>query len=78
MHSIVLMPQIQDKVLIQKISLRIKEIRALNGITQEQFFYDTGIHLARIESGKANISVSTMSYICKYFSISLEEFFKGL
>ncbi len=72
------MPQLQDKVLIKKISLKIKEIRTSNGVTQEQFYYDTGIHLARIESGKANVSVSTMNFICKYFNITLEDFFKEL
>ena len=72
------MSQLQDKVLIRKISLKIKEIRTLKGITQEQFYYDTGIHLARIESGKANVSVSTMSFICKYFNTTLEDFFKNL
>ena len=72
------MPQLQDKVLIRKISLKIKEIRILKGITQEQFYYDTGIHLARIESGKANVSVSTMNFICKYFDTTLEDFFKNL
>lgn len=72
------MAQLQDKVLIKKISLKIKEIRTLKGITQEQFYNDTGIHLARIESGSANVSVSTMSFICKYFNISLEDFFNEL
>jgi transcriptional regulator with XRE-family HTH domain len=70
------MPQLQDRVLIRRISSKIKEIRTLKGITQEQFYNDTGIHIARIESGKANISVSTLNFICQYFNIKLEDFFK--
>lgn len=45
---------------------------------QEEFYNDTGIHLARIESGKANVSISTLSSICKYFNIALDDFFKEL
>ena len=72
------MPQLQDKVLIRKISSKIKEIRTSKGVTQEEFYNDTGIHLARIESGKANVSISTLSSICKYFNIALDDFFKEL
>lgn len=39
------------------------------------FYFDTGIHLARIEQGKQNITVSTLSKICEYFSIQLSDFF---
>ncbi len=72
------MPQLQDKVLIRKISAKIKQIRTLKGITLEEFYNDTGIHLARVESGKANVSVSTLNAICKYFNITIEDFFKEL
>ena len=44
-------------------------------ITLESFYFDTGIHLARIEQGKQNITVSTLSKICDYFEISLSQFF---
>ena len=63
------MSQLQDKALILRISKKIKEIRTSNGVTLEEFYFDTGIHLARIESGKANVSVSTLSSICKYFNV---------
>ena len=44
---------------------------------QEEFYNDTGIHLARIESGKANVSISTLSSICKYFNIALDDFLRN-
>jgi transcriptional regulator with XRE-family HTH domain len=39
---------------------------------------DRGIQMARLESGKKNISISTLSVICKYLGVSLSEFFKGI
>ena len=67
--------QFVDKDLLAEITLGIKTLREKKNITLETFFFDTGIHLARIEQGKTNITVSTLSQICRYFDISLKEFF---
>ena len=67
--------QYQDKELLEKIILTIKEVRKKHGVTLETFYFDTGIHLARIEQGKTNISVSTLSKICDYFNLELSQFF---
>ena len=68
--------QYQDKELLIVIILTIKELRKVHGITLETFYFDTGIHLARIEQGKTNISISTLAKICNYFDLSLVDFFK--
>jgi transcriptional regulator with XRE-family HTH domain len=70
--------QFKDEKLIKRVSSKIQKIRLSQGITLEDFYFDTGIHLARIEQGKSNISISTLSQICKYFKISLQDFFEGL
>ncbi len=67
--------QINNKELLDKIVLNIKKIRKSKNITLEVFYFDTGIHLARIEQGKQNISISTLAKICTYFEISLTDFF---
>jgi len=67
--------QYQDKELLDALILTIKELRKVRGITLETFYFDTGIHLARIEQGKTNISVSTLSKICEYFNLELSQFF---
>lgn len=72
------MGQIKNSSLIRKMADRIKVLRAKKGVTQEEFYNDTGIHLGRIESGDSNITVSTLDAICKYFDVTLEQFFKGL
>ena len=70
--------QAKDDILLKKITLRIKEIREQKGISQESFYNNTGIHIARIELAKLNISITTIARICQYFEITLEEFFKGI
>ncbi len=67
--------QLQNTELSKRMVFCIKEIRKTKNITLEAFYFDTGIHLARIEQGKQNITVATLSKICKYFEISLSEFF---
>lgn len=68
--------QRKNTILVSKIANRIKQLREEKGISQDTFFIDTDIHIARIESGRSNITVSTLSAICDYFGITLSDFFK--
>jgi transcriptional regulator with XRE-family HTH domain len=70
------MGQIKDQKLLQKIALVFKELRETKGVTQEDVYNDTNIHIGRVETANANLSVSTLSALCKYFKLSLSEFFK--
>jgi transcriptional regulator with XRE-family HTH domain len=70
------MADLIDEKLIKKTALVIKQLRAEKGVTQEQVYADTNIHIGRIESVNRNISLSTLSTICKYFKIKLSDFFK--
>jgi transcriptional regulator with XRE-family HTH domain len=68
----------KSEELLSKIALRIKELREEKGLTQENFYNDTGIHIGRIETLKRNISITTIEDVCKYFNISISEFFKEI
>ncbi|HRZ96431.1 MAG TPA: helix-turn-helix transcriptional regulator [Paludibacter sp.] len=70
--------QSRNTILMIKIANRIKQLRFEKGISQDTFFIDTDIHIARIESGKSNITVNTLSTICDYLGISLTDFFKEI
>jgi transcriptional regulator with XRE-family HTH domain len=61
-----------------KIAKKIKQIRLEKGITQEQFFFDTGIHIGRIETSSYNLRIETIRIICTYFNITIQDFFKDL
>lgn len=57
------------------VSTRIKELRTIQGITQEVFYFDTGIHVGRIESSTNHIQIDTLYIICQYLGVSLKDFF---
>ena len=65
-----------DSKLLKRITIILKELRDAKGVTQEDVYNDTNIHIGRIETGKRNISVSTLSALCKYFKIKMSEFHK--
>jgi len=69
---------VRDEIILGKVAKRIRKIREKAGITQESVAYDTNLHMSRIESGKANITLSTLSTLCKYFKISIQDFFKDI
>jgi len=61
-----------------KVAKRLKEVRESKGLSQGTVYIDTDYNIGRLEVGKTNISISTLSILCKYYGISFEEFFKGL
>lgn len=68
----------RNQELLIRIAVRIKQLRESKGVSQEIMYMDTQIHVARIETAKVNISVSTLDAICRYFDITLSEFFAGI
>lgn len=68
--------QIRNNKLLKGIATVLKELRDAKAISQEEVYNDTNIHVGRIETAKANPTVSTIAALCKYFGISLSEFYK--
>lgn len=63
----------QREVLLY-LAKRVKELRLEKAVTQEQMYNDTGIHVARIEQGKRDVSYTTLVKIAAYFEKSIGEF----
>lgn len=76
------MEHIKNNQLLSAIRNVLKELRAEKGISQDAVITDinelkaTTINLARIETGKGNISPSTLFMLCEYYKISISDFFK--
>lgn len=64
----------ENRELLLKLAQKLKEQRHKKNVTQEQVLFDTGIHIARIEQGKRDISYTTLCRLADYFGIGLEEF----
>jgi transcriptional regulator with XRE-family HTH domain len=63
-----------NQELLIELSKKLKALRQVKGVTQESVFNDTGIHIARIEQGKRDISYTTLRKLCDYFDVDLGYF----
>ncbi|MFM1914762.1 MAG: hypothetical protein RLZZ531_431 [Bacteroidota bacterium] len=70
--------QIKDTILLNSIVVGLKTVRKDRQVTQEDFYNDTGIHISRIETGKVNITISTLKVILDYYNVSLSDFFEKI
>lgn len=68
--------QLKDTELLKVIAKKLKVIRYEKGLTQEDVYNDTGVHISRIETARVNITVSTLNALCKYYDISLVDFLR--
>lgn len=68
------MSDLRDDNLLKRMAIVVKQLREEKGKTQEEVYNETNIHIGRIETAKTNLSVSTLSALCKYFKIHLSEF----
>lgn len=57
---------------------RLKRLRRERGYTLQEVYDATGIHVARLEASKANMTVMTLATLCRYYEIPLADFFHGL
>lgn len=64
-----------EKELLLTLAKRLKELRKEKGVTQEDVYNDTGIHIARIEQGKRDISYTTLCRLADYFEVNIGKFY---
>lgn len=64
----------ENKELLLTLANRLKALRKQKNVTQEEVFNDTGIHVARIEQGKRDISFTTLCKLAEYFEVNLNSF----
>ncbi len=64
----------KNKEILLELATRLKEVRKSKKLTQEDVYNDTGIHVARIEQGKRDISFSTLVKLSEYFGTTLDYF----
>jgi len=57
---------------------RLQQLRKQRGLTIQEVYDATGIHVGRLEAKKANMTVQTLAILCRYYETSLAEFFREL
>ena len=73
-------PPLSNEPLKVRIGLRVKELRALNKITQEELSLRSGIYrtyITEIESGKRNPSASNIQKLAAGLDMSVAAFFES-
>ena len=65
---------IHDKEILLNLAVRIKELRKAKGVTQEEVYNATVVHIARVEQGKRDVSYTTLRKLSAYFQVSLAGF----
>lgn len=63
-----------------RVGLRIKELRAELGMSQEAFAYSIEMsrtYFAEVETGKLNVSIENIDRIARGLGVSLKEFFNS-
>ncbi len=66
-----------DKLLLEKLAKRIKELRKIFGFTQDDLSYKTDIArstLGNIETAQNDITFTKLNKIAKAFDMTLSEF----
>lgn len=64
----------ENTELLLTLANRLKELRKQKNVTQEDVYNDTGIHVARIEQGKRDISFTTLCKLANYFGVEIGYF----
>ncbi len=67
--------QKRNDKLITAIGKKLQELRKRKAISQIDVYIETNINVKRIEAGTQNISVSTLSILCEYYGMEIDEFF---
>lgn len=68
----------ERNILAEHIALRLKELRRVKDVSQITVSFDTDINIGRLETGQHLCTINTIVKLCKYFNVTLEDFFKGV
>lgn len=67
-----------DRELIEKIGLELRRIREEKGLSQYIVDIDMDTNTSRIERGQVNVTISTLSKLCKYYGVTVAELFAAI
>lgn len=67
-----------DEKLSELIIIRMKELRAVHGISQEDLIEHTGLDIFHFENGSKKPTTVSLSILCEFYNITLGEFFAPL
>lgn len=70
--------QQRNDFFIEQVAAGLKAVRLKRNLTQEVVRFDTDLNIARIESGRHSVSLTTIADLCDYYHITPGEFFREM
>lgn len=71
-------PQRRDEVMLRAIAKKLKDLRAKTGLSQFEIAKQTGQNVGRMEAAQSNMTISSLEKICRFYKVTLEEFFDSI
>jgi len=68
----------QGESLLLRLGRQLQAVRKERNLTQRDVYQQTGIHAARIERGKVNLSFTTLLTLCQTLGVKMWEVLKAL
>lgn len=69
---------IRNDEAIHKIAGQLKTLRKQAGLLQKPVTHETGVNVGDVEAELTNLSITTLDRLCRYYGITLTDFFKEL
>ncbi len=70
--------QIRNDEALHQIVEKLKALRKKTGMLQKTITKETGMNIGNIEAEMTNISITTLERLCRYYGLTLEEFFEDI
>lgn len=61
----------QESPFLRELARRLKAVREERHLTLQEVYDATGVHVARIESGRRNAALFTIAKLCNYYNVEL-------
>jgi transcriptional regulator with XRE-family HTH domain len=61
-----------------ELARRLKAVRVARGQTLQEVYDETGIHVARLETGRRSAAFVTVALLCRYYHVELAKVVEGL
>jgi transcriptional regulator with XRE-family HTH domain len=72
------MEELPIETIVTQLVQRLQHLRQTRNLTLQEVYDATGVHIARLESQRANMTVRTLVILCRYYQVTLADLFQEL
>lgn len=58
---------------LRELARRLTAVREARRQTQQEVYDATGIHVARLETGRRSVALRTVALLCRYYQVELSQ-----